>query len=405
MQDFITVGILNSYITSLFNHDELLQNLWVKGELSGYRRYQQSGHSYFTLKDEDGAVSCVMFKSRGQKLTFKPEDGMEVLVRGYVSVFAKQGKYQVYVEEMQPSGIGGLFLYLEKLKARLNAEGCFAPERKRKIPRVVNRVGVVTSQDGAAWRDILKVIRQRHAGAEVIIAHSSVQGNEAGSELARAVQLLNEYGDLDVIIVGRGGGSLEDLMAFNNEELVYAVCNSSIPVISGVGHEVDFTLCDLAADLRAATPTQAAQFAVPDHMLLQKELMTLNLRMARFIQKNVANSEERLDRIRMERVWKEPGALVQKKQEVLHDRGKRLQMSMEGKTKESAHKLALAVAGLDNLSPLKVLGRGYVILSKAQQVVKDISDADIGDELQADLINGRLQVVIKDKEKVKRWKN
>ena len=404
MQDYITVGMLNSYITRLLDHDAKLQDFWLKGEISGFRLYQQSGHIYFTLKDEEASVSCVMFKSKGQHLAFKPEDGMEVLLRGYVSVFARQGKYQVYVEEMQPYGTGGLFLYLEKLKARLAAEGYFALEKKQKIPRMVNRVGVVTSQDGAALQDILRVIKQRHPGVEVIIAHSSVQGTEAPRELALGVQILNEYGDVDVIIVGRGGGSLEDLMAFNSEELVYAIYNSRIPIISGVGHEVDFTFSDLTADLRAATPTQAAQLAVPDYSLLQKELDSLSKRMVRFMQRSLSNREERLDRSMMKKVWREPGILLQKQQDILAETGNRLKRAMEGKIQEKSHHLALAVAGLDNLSPLKVMTRGYAILTKDERVVKDVSAVEIGDVLQADLANGRLQVVIKGKEKMKNGK-
>ena len=404
MQDYITVGMLNSYITRLLDHDAKLQDFWLKGEISGFRLYQQSGHIYFTLKDEEASVSCVMFKSKGQHLTFKPEDGMEVLLRGYVSVFARQGKYQVYVEEIQPYGTGGLFLYLEKLKARLTAEGYFALEKKQNIPRIVNRVGVVTSQDGAALQDILRVIKQRHPGVEVIIAHSSVQGTEAPRELAQGVQILNEYGDVDVIIVGRGGGSLEDLMAFNSEELVYAIYNSRIPVISAVGHEVDFTFSDLTADLRAATPTQAAQLAVPDYSLLQKDLASLSKRMVRYMQRSLSNREERLDRSMMKKVWREPGILLQKQQDILAETGNRLKRAMEGKIQEKSHHLALAVAGLDNLSPLKVMTRGYAILTKDERVVKDVSAIEIGDVLQADLANGRLQVVIKGKEKMKNGK-
>ncbi|MEA4923950.1 MAG: exodeoxyribonuclease VII large subunit [Syntrophomonadaceae bacterium] len=398
MQDYITVGMLNTYITRLLDHDAHLQNFWLKGEISGFRFYQQSGHSYFTLKDEEAAVSCVMFRSRGQQLNFKPEEGMEVLLRGYVSVFARQGKYQVYVEEMQLYGTGGLYLYLEQLKARLAAEGYFAPERKKEIPRLVHRVGVVTSQDGAALHDIMRVIRQRHPGVEVILSHSSVQGPEAPRELAQAVQALNDYGQVDIIIVGRGGGSLEDLMAFNSEELVQAIYHSRIPIISGVGHEVDYSLSDLAADLRAATPTQAAQLAVPDYSLLYKELAGLNTRMMRFMQRILASREERLDRCMMKKVWREPGLLLRKQQNLHSELEQRLKNAMDGIIKDKNHHLALAAAGLDNLSPLKVMGRGYAILSQDKKIIKDISDIEIGDELQADLANGRLQLLIKGKE-------
>jgi exodeoxyribonuclease VII large subunit len=404
VEDFITVTMLNAYIAHLLDHDTRLQDFWLKGEISGFRHYQQSGHIYFTLKDEEAAVSCVMFRSKGQNLKFKPEDGMEVLLRAYVSVFTRQGKYQVYVEEMQPFGIGGLFLYLEKLKTRLAAEGYFALEKKKSIPRIVKRVGVVTSQDGAALRDILRVIKQRHSGIEVVIVHSSVQGTEAPRELAQGIELLNEYGQVDVIIVGRGGGSLEDLMAFNSEEIVQAIYKSRIPVISGVGHEVDFTLCDLTADLRAATPTQAAQFAVPEYKLLQKEVESLGDRLARSLQRSLSNREERLDRNMMKKVWSESGLLLRKQQEVLAEKQMRLEKAAADRLKEANHRLVLAAAGLDNLSPLRVMGRGYAIFTKGAKVVRDIQQVEIGDELQADIANGRLQVLIKGKEKIKRWK-
>lgn len=398
MQDYITVGMLNTYITRLLDHDARLQNFWLKGEISGFRFYQQSGHSYFTLKDEEAAVSCVMFRSKGQNLHFKPEEGMEVLLRGYVSVFARQGKYQVYVEEMQPYGTGGLYLYLEQLKARLAAEGYFAPDRKKEIPRMVRRVGVVTSQDGAALHDIMRVIRQRHPGAEVILSHSSVQGPEAPRELALAVQALNEYGEVDVIIVGRGGGSLEDLMAFNSEELVYAIYNSHIPIISGVGHEIDYSLSDLAADLRAATPTQAAQMAVPDYSQLYKDLINLDNRLTRFMQHILANREERLDRCMMKKIWREPGLILQKQRNLQVEMEQRLKNAINGIIKEKGNHLALAATGLDNLSPLRVMSRGYAILSKDKKIIKDVTAIEIGDELQADLVNGRLRLLITGKE-------
>jgi len=402
VKDHITVGMLNAYITRILDNDEILQNFWLKGEISGFRLYQQSGHIYFTLKDEDAAVSCVMFKSKSQGLKFQPEDGQEVLLRGSVSVFARQGKYQVYVEEMQPYGRGGIFQYLEKLKARLAAEGMFAPEKKKEIPRMANRVGVVTSQDGAALRDIIKVLRQRHAGVEVVVAHSSVQGVEAPRELARAIELLNEYGEVDIIIIGRGGGSLEDLMAFNSEEVVYAIFHSLIPVISAVGHEVDFSLADLAADLRAATPTHAAQLAVPDYGILQKDLDNLNARMVRFARRTLSNREERLDRIMMKKVWREQ-LFSNKKEELLEDKKRRLARAMEEAIKEKSHQLAIAASGLDNLSPLKVLGRGYAILRRGKQVIKDINNVEIGEELQVTISNGQMQALIKGKEKKTKW--
>jgi len=404
VEDFITVNMLNSYISGVLERDAHLRDVWVKGEISGFRLYQQSGHIYFTLKDREAAVSCVMFRSRNQGLRFVPEDGMEVFVRGNIGVYALQGKYQVYVEEMQPCGVGGIFLYLEQLKAKLAAQGYFAPDRKRPIPSMVSRLGVVTSQDGAALQDILRVVKQRHAGVEVTVAHSAVQGTDAPRELAKGIDLLNEYGQVDVIIIARGGGSLEDLMAFNSEEVVKAVSNSRIPVISGVGHEVDVSLCDLAADMRAATPTQAAQFAVPEHSLLQKQVGSVGARMRRAMLRCLSIREERLDRNMMKRVWREPTLLLQKQAASFEDKVGRLEQAIMAVLKDRNHKLALAAAGLDKLSPLQVLGRGYAILIQNDKVIRSIDQVGLEHEVQAELADGRLRVMIKSKEKVERWR-
>jgi len=263
---------------------------------------------------------------------------------------------------------------------------------------------VVTSQDGAALKDILRVVKQRHAGVDVIVAHSAVQGTEAPRELAQGVDLLNEFGQVDVIIIARGGGSLEDLMAFNSEEVVKAVSISRIPVISGVGHEVDVSLCDLAADLRAATPTQAAQFAVPEHSLLQKQVGSLGARMRRAMLRCLATREERLDRNMMKRVWREPTLLLQKQAESVGDKVRRLEASMLAVMKDKNHKLALAAAGLDKLSPLQVLGRGFAILTQNDTVIRSIDQVGLEEEVQAELADGRLRILITGKEKVERWR-
>ena len=404
LQEHITVSMLNAYISRLLDQDEFLQEFWLKGELSGFRFYKQSGHSYFSLKDRDATINCVMFKSRMHTVNFQPEDGMEVLLRGYVSVYARQGKYQVYVEEMIPYGTGSLFLYLEKLKGRLAGQGYFDTARKREIPRIVNRIGLVTSQDGAALQDILRVIRQRHPGARVIMAHSSVQGSEAPRELAAAVRMLNEHGLAEVIIIARGGGSLEDLMAFNSEEVVQAVYTSKIPVISGVGHEVDITLCDLVADLRAATPTQAAQFAVPDHTAVQKHRDELTLRMNRSIQRLLANRLERLDRCLMKKVWTQPQGVAKRQADRLILCQQRLGAAMLEKVKNDRYRFTLTAQGLENMSPLKVLTRGYAIATMEGAVVRRIDEVYAGDHLNIEMIDGRLKVVIQGKEKVERWK-
>lgn len=398
MKQFITVSELNAYLGTLIETDEFLSDFWLKGELSGYRYYRQSGHMYFTLKDSESAVSCVMFKSRAQKLDFEPEDGLDVLARGYLAIYGKQGKYQIYIQEMQPYGLGGLYLRLEQLKKRLQEEGYFSLERKKKIPEMVNCIGVVTSQDGAAFRDILKVIRQRHKGCQVVLVHSAVQGEDAPAQLARGVKLLNEHGRVQVIIVGRGGGSFEDLMAFNSEEVVQAIFDSEIPVISAVGHEVDFSLADLAADLRAATPTQAASLAVPDMNQIERDTRRIHESLIRAMERTIERKEETLDRVMMKNVWKEPSVLLSEKQAALETLKQRMERSAGTLLKDKQHRFYLAVNALDKLSPLKVMQRGYALVYKEGQPVKEAGSIKIGEEIRVTLYRGSLKAVVTGKE-------
>lgn len=404
INEFVTVSELNDYINRLISNDDFLHDFWLKGEISGFKYYRQSGHMYFSLKDEDTCISCVMFKSRVRSLDFVPEEGMEVLLRGNVAVFAKQGKYQVYVEEMQPFGLGGLFLELEKLRRKLDAEGYFAPERKKPIPSAVSRVGVVTSQDGAAVRDILRVIKQRHRGAQVVIVHSAVQGAEAPGEIAAGIRQLNKYRDVEVIIVGRGGGSFEDLMAFNSEEVVKAIFESAIPIISAVGHEVDYCLADMAADLRAATPTQAAQLAVPNYSELEDELAACRQRLQRAMDRCISYRSEILDRVMIKKIWRQPRTMVETREQSLNDLKKSLHKAMADIIKDKANHFSLAVTGLDARSPLKVMQRGYSVIQRGRTVLKSVDEVEVGEKLQVLLQDGNVDVEVLGKEGVKRWK-
>jgi exodeoxyribonuclease VII large subunit len=404
INEFVTVSELNEYINRLVGSDRFLRNFWLKGEISGFKYYRQSGHMYFSLKDEDTCISCVMFRSRVRSMDFQPEEGMEVLLRGYVSVFAKQGKYQVYVEEMQPFGLGGIFLELEKLRQRLEAEGYFAPEHKKPLPCDASRIGVVTSQDGAAVRDILRVIKQRHRRAQVVIVHSAVQGKEAPGEIAEGIRLLNEYKNIEIIIVGRGGGSFEDLMAFNSEEVVKAIYESNIPVISAVGHEVDFCLADLVADLRAATPTQAAQLAVADYNEMENQVEVCRQKLIRAMDRYIAYHSETLDRIMMKKVWREPRLMVEQREKLLGDLQKCLNKAMLNVVKEKSNRFSLAVSGLDARSPLKVMQRGYSVVQKEQVLLKSVNDVEVGEQLEILLQDGNLDVRVLGKERVARWK-
>lgn len=404
MQDFLTVTQLNKYINRCMENDPLLQDCWLKGEISGLKLYQQSGHLYFSLKDQDSIVSCVMFKSRTKGLKFRAQDGQEVLVRGSLAVFQKQGRYQVYVQEMQPFGIGGLLLLLEQLKKDLETRGYFSTENKKDLPALANRIGIVTSQDGAALRDMVRILKQRHRRVDIVLAHASVQGAEAPQELAAGIALLNLYGQVDLIIIGRGGGSLEDLMAFNTETVVKAVYQSQIPVVSAVGHEIDFTLCDLAADLRAATPSQAAQLAVPDLSALEEGLEQAVVRMHRAVKRRRDYLDERLDRAVTRRIWRDPVMLVNPKRESLDSQEKLLHRAIQEQFKEQVLRFNMTTRALDNLSPLKIMGRGYAVVRRDGRLVKDGREIECGDSLTVSLSDSDLVVEVKDKEQMERWK-
>ncbi|HQA08532.1 MAG TPA: exodeoxyribonuclease VII large subunit [Syntrophomonadaceae bacterium] len=403
MNPYLSVSELNQYIAGLLDEDIFLRDFWLKGEISGFKLYQQSGHLYFTLKDADSSISAVMFRSRARRLDFQPENGMEVLVRGSVAVFAPQGRYQLYAEEMEPFGVGGVYLFLEQLKEKLQQKGYFDVEKKKPLPAYARSIGVVTSQDGAALRDILRVLKQRHRGVDVVLVHSAVQGSEAPAQIARGIKLLNLYGQVDLIIVGRGGGSFEDLMPFNSEEVVQAIFESDIPVISAVGHEVDWTLADLAADIRAATPTQAAQLAVADLEQLNREYSQLQQRLIRIMQRRLQQENEVLDRLMMNRAWQKPQQMVQQYQQKCEELRLRLQKEMGNRVNEAHQRLTMAVTGLERLSPLKVMQRGYAVVRNQEGIIYSVENVQPGDCLSISLLDGEMQAQVKQKEKVVRW--
>lgn len=390
MQEYFTVSELNDYINGMLTADTILYDCWLKGEISGFKAYQQSGHLYFTMKDRDSVVSSVMFKSRAQKLKFVPRDGLEVLARGSVSVFSKQGKYQFYIQEMHVFGVGDLHWQLEQLKKELQAQGLFALETKKSIPKAVKRLGIVSSQDGAALKDILKVLGHRAGNLEIIISHCSVQGLQAPAEIAESISRLNQLEDIDVIIVARGGGSWEDLMAFNSPLVVKAIYDSKIPVISGIGHEVDTTLADLAADVRAATPTQAAQLAVPDNARLLSEVLKCQERMTRVVNKRMLDRSVELDKIMMKKVWREPAIMLQGKQLQLSDLAGKLNQIMRNNYKDKNMQFIYLMTKLDSLSPLKVMQRGYALVQKDGKILRGIDKAKIDDMVSIRLWQGSL---------------
>ena len=360
----LTVTQLNTYLKARLEEDPRLASVFVVGEISNFTNHYRSGHLYFSLKDERSVLRCVMFARSAARLRFAPDDGMRVLARGRVSLYEASGQYQLYVEDLQPDGLGALSLAYEQLKARLEKEGLFAPERKQTLPRFPQRIGVITSPTGAAVHDILTILGRRWPLAEIVFSGVQVQGEGAAEQIARAVRRMNELNAADVLIVGRGGGSLEDLWAFNEEIVARAVASSRIPVISAVGHETDFTICDFAADLRAPTPSAAAELAAPDAMELMASLRYQRERLLSLITAKTASLEQRLDMLSSSRSLRDPlrmAAVRREKLDQLHDR---LAAAAVRSLSERQNSLGALAGKLQALSPLSVLARGYAIAEK-----------------------------------------
>ncbi len=416
--------------------DELLGDIWLRGEISNFTHHS-SGHMYFTLKDKDSRLKCIMFASHNQRLPFMPKEGAKVLARGNVSVYERDGNYQFYVTQMQPDGIGSLYLAFEQLKRKLEEEGLFDPMRKRPIPRFPKAIGVITSPTGAAVRDILITLQRRHPSVPVLLFPVSVQGRGAAPSIVRAIETMNRLAEVDVLIVGRGGGSLEELWAFNEEAVARTIAASAIPVISAVGHETDYTIADFAADLRAATPTAAAELAVPHMLELQGQIGQLRARMAKSLQTAVDRRKERLLRARRSPVFVSPRKMLlqhaqrldrlterlehrtvrlseRNRERLLRLQGalqavhpgtktaaeakrlqaaaKRLESAMLAGMKERRLNLLSGMRQLDALSPLKVMSRGYSLVydEREKRLIKSIEQVQPGDRVKVKLSDGQL---------------
>ncbi|HHW42482.1 exodeoxyribonuclease VII large subunit [Desulfofundulus thermobenzoicus] len=392
MLRLLTVSELTAHIKNLFDNDPLLLNLWVKGEISNYKQ-AASGHLYFTLKDEGCAIKAVMFRSRGRRLLFEPEDGMAVRIRGYVTVYPRDGTYQLYAEEMEPEGTGALYLAFEQLKKKLEKEGLFDPRHKKKIPRLPRRIGIVTSPTGAVLRDMVKIIRRRFPGAEIIFVPVAVQGEGAPGEVVRGIQLLNRLNACDVIITGRGGGSLEELWAFNTEVVARSIFKSRIPVISAVGHETDYTIADFVADLRAPTPSAAAEMVVPVREEMARQVEMLHNRLCRAVGEKIRGYRHRLDLLTRSRVTSSPvEVLCGSRSQVVDELARRLGVTMERCLEQGKNRLAVLTGRLQALSPLATLARGYSICSLVDtgEIIRTATGVSSGDEVQVELYRGRI---------------
>ena len=391
----LTISQINVFLKSLIEGDGRLTDIYAAGEISNFTDHYRSGHLYFSLKDEKSVLKAVMFSSAARRLRFKPGDGMRVIVRGRVSVYEPSGQYQFYVEEMQPDGLGALNLAFEQMKAKLEAEGLFRAEFKKPIPRFPMRIGVITSPTGAAVQDMRNILARRWPAAELIFCPVLVQGEGAPAQLTAAVREMNRRRCADVILIGRGGGSAEDLAAFNDEALARAVFASEIPVISAVGHETDFTICDFVADLRAPTPSAAAELAVPDRAEIALQAQGLVRRMRSAVQSGLDDRRQLLDTACAAAVLRSPAALLGPRKMQLDGAVQALKTTQERLWLRERERLSSLSARLDGMSPLKVMARGYAALSdQAGRPVRSVRDVSPGDGVRARLSDGALELTV-----------
>ena len=396
-QTVLTVSQLNQFIRSLLDEEPLLRNVCVQGELSNYKIYP-SGHHYFSLKDAESTLRCVIFRGSAAHLRFRPENGMGVTAFGRVSVFPRDGAYQLYVTDLTPQGMGDLAVAFEQLKARLAAEGLFDPAHKKPIPRFPSTIAVITSGAGAAVRDIIRVSGARWPLAKIIVLPVRVQGTEAPPEIVGALRYANRWQIADVIITGRGGGSMEDLWAFNDERVARAIYESEIPVISAVGHEPDVTIADYVADLRAATPSNGAEKAVPDAGELRDALQSFSVRCNQAERKRLELLRRRVSELSSRRVLQSPMGYLDLKRMELDMQRTRLLSAQERRTAEAGQTFVRLTAALDALSPLKVLSRGYAVATGSDgRVLRRASEASCGDHIDIKLAEGSLGCTVEER--------
>ena len=383
----ITVTELNLYIKDKFNKDEYLNNVLIKGEISNFKHHY-TGHMYFTLKDENSLIKCIMFKSYTSNLNFVPRDGMKVIILGTVSVYERDGVYQIYCKGMREDGLGSLHVAYEELKAKLEKEVLFDQKYKKPIPKMPKCIGVLTSNTGAVIRDIINVSTRRNPNVHIRLLPVPVQGEGASVKIANAIKIMNERNLADVIILARGGGSLEDLWPFNEEIVARAIFDSELPVISAVGHETDFSISDFVADLRAPTPSAAAELAVPNISDVLMKLDNYNFRYKNSLKKKIEVMRLRYEKCMMHKAFKDPLQNIQDKYVYLDNINKSMQLNMNNKIQSSRTKMVELITKLDNISPLKTLTRGYSIIEKNDIVVKSVNDLNIDEEINIRLIDG-----------------
>lgn len=393
MNRAVTVSELTNHIKQLIDRDMQLSNIWVTGEVSNFKHHT-SGHMYFSLKDQDAVIKSVMFRGQNSRLKFKPEEGMKIIARGYVSIYPQGGAYQLYVEHMQPDGAGALYMAFEQLKDALDKKGLFDSSRKRPTPTLPKAVGVITSPTGAVIRDIIHVLKRRYPNTRIIVYGSAVQGLEAPAQLINGIRAFNELKNVDVIILARGGGSLEDLWAFNDENLAYEIANSSIPIISAIGHETDFSISDFVADLRAATPSAAAELVMPDKRVMKQSLEGYKKRITNALIYNLKKERERISGLQSMRSFTKPVEIVNQKRLQLDSLERNL--SFQAKVILERHRALLGTTAgkLNALSPLTVLSRGYaVIYDENERLIPTAKEIRQGDRLIVTMVDRRFRAI------------
>lgn len=394
MSVVLSVTQLNSYIKSIIDGDMNLNSVFIEGEISNFKNHYSSGHLYFSLKDKTSIIKCVMFSSAASRLKFKPEDSMSVICRGRISVYERDGQYQLYIDDMQPTGIGALALAYEKLKEKLQKEGLFDPTTKRPLPDKINRIAVITSNTGAAIHDILSILNRRNPNVEIVFCPVLVQGENAAESMVNMLEKVYSADDIDLIIIGRGGGSYEDLYCFNDEELVRKIYESPIPVISAVGHESDFTLCDFVADIRAATPSAAAEIATKDMSDVKFYIDSIKSIIINLCKDKIYSSFERYDKCIESQAFSNPKLVLSAKTDRFKTALLNFRLSSDIYYKNASNKFMVNLSKLEALNPLSIMSRGYSIAYKNDKVLTSTDDIETKDEITLKFYKGKAKCLV-----------
>lgn len=390
----LSVTQINTYIKACFDENKMLRDVHISGEISNFLHYSRSGHCYFTLKDEKSQLKCVMFASSASRLRFEPENGMNVICSGSISSYERDGVYQLYANDIQPEGIGSLMMAYEQLKKKLEEEGLFSDLRKRPIPKYPSKIGVVTSNMGAAVQDIKKILNRRFPVAQVYVYPALVQGDGSVEDIVKGIEKLNSLGDIDTIIVGRGGGSIEDLWSFNDERVARAVANSSVPVVSAVGHETDFTICDFVADLRAPTPSAAAELVVPDKYNQMVYISTVSQRLSSSIKNKLSSERMFLDSFMSKEIFQNKIGIVKNQRQKVEQLQEKIKSKYKAFVLKNKNDLVLISKLINSINPLALLSRGYSVAFNGDTLVKSTNDVSVGNEINIHLCDGKLQCTV-----------